>query len=162
MGNRIGSLFVQNLRRSLSGTTVVSQTSANAPVFVDPTSLPGSARAWVSFNGYTPAGSQCEIFNRSTNVAGVTSQGQGDYKIGFRAGAFTNGNYLVTGSVTSSDRVNLTSAANQFFVMDTGYKPGVTLTSTEFRIQTVYSTASAGAVYRGPALAKTVNLVIFK
>ena len=162
MGNRIGALFVQSLRRSLSGTTVFSQTSANKPLFVDPTSLPGVARAWVSFNGYQPAGAQCQILNKSTNITGVTSQGFGDYKIGVAAGTFVNNNYLVTGSITSRERVDLTSAANNFFVMDTGYKAGVTLTNTEFRIQTIYSTASAGAVFSGPAYAKTVNLVIFK
>ena len=162
MGNRIGALFVQSLRRSLSGTTVFSQTSANKPLFVDPTSLPGVARAWVRFNGYHPAGQPCEILNKSTNVTGVTSQGVGDYKIGLTSGAFDNSNYLVTGSVVSRERIDLTSAANNFFIMDTGYKTGVTLTNREFRIQTIYSAASAGAVYKGPAYAKTVNLLIFK
>lgn len=162
MGNSIGSSFIQSLRRSLSGTTVFSQTSANVPLFKEPTTLPGVARAWVSFNGYRTAGQPCEILNKSTNVVGVTSQGIGDYKIELKAGTFSNSNYIITGSISSQERVNLTSAANNFFVMETNYKPGVNLTPTDFRIQTIYSTASAGAVFKGPAYAKTVNLVIFK
>lgn len=162
MGNRIASSFVGSLRRSLSGTTVYSQTSANEPIFVDPTTLPGVARAWVVFSGLHPANQQCTIFNKSTNITGVTSQGGGDYKIGLAPNAFSNSEYLVTGSLTCRERTDLTSAANSFFVMDPSYRLGVKLLPTEFRIQTIYSTASAGALYRGPALAQKVSLLIYK
>lgn len=162
MGNRIASSFVGSLRRSLSGTTVYSQTSANEPLFVDPTTLPGVARAWVVFNGLHPAEQECTVYNKSTTVTGVTSKGGGDYKIGFTSKAFTNSDYIVTGSLKCTERRNLTSAANSFFVIDPTYKLGVNLTSTEFRIQTFYSPASAGALYSGPAYADRVSLVIYQ
>lgn len=163
MGNKIASSFVQSLRQSLSGSTVFSQTSANTPLFVDPTSLPGVARAWVSFNGMAAAGTVCEILNKSSNVVAVTSRGMGDYRIGLAAGTFKNNAYLVTGVVASDSRVNLTSAANSFFVMMPGYKtPSVLLNTTQFGIQTLYNTASAGALYQGPAFARRVDLLIYK
>jgi hypothetical protein len=162
MGNYIGSSLIASLRSSLSGSTLLSQTSAEDPRFVDPTTLPGVARAWVKFNGLHPANTQCTIFSKSSNVQGVTSQGNGDYKIGFNANTFSDVNYIVTGSVISRETRNLTSAANQFFVLDPTYKSGVKLTPTEFRIQTIYSRASASAIYEGPAFAHIVNLVIFK
>lgn len=164
MGNSIASLFVQSLRRSLSGTTVYSQTSANPPLFTDPTTLNGVARAWVSFSGLHRSGQRCTIFNKSTTVVGVTSRGLGDYEIEFTNNAFTNNEYIVVGSVRSRETVDLLSAANHFFVMDVGTPrtPIVSLTNKNFRIQTVYTTASAGALYSGPAWAHKVNLVIYK
>ena len=147
MGNSIASLFVQSLRKSLSGSTVYSQTSANPPLFTDPTTLNGVARAWVSFSGMHRSGQRCTIFSKSSTVVGVSSRGLGDYEIEFTNNAFTNNEYLVVGSVRSKETVDLLSAANHFFVMDVGTPktPIVTLTNKNFRIQTVYATASAGS-----------------
>lgn len=162
MGNSIASSFVESLRRSLSGTTLVSKTSAEPPIFSDPTSLPGVAKAWVKFNGIQSPNTICTILNKSTNVAGVTCRGVGEYQIGFVNNTFIDTNYIIAGSVTSKERFNLLSAANNFFIMDSGYKPGVVQSNNEFRIQTIYSTASSGAPYTGPSYANTVNLLIYK
>lgn len=162
MGNRIASAFIQSLRSSLTGTTVYSQTSADRPLFVDPTTLPGVARAWVTFSGMHQAGQRCTILSSSTNIEGVTARGVGDYRIGFRTNTFGVTGYVVTGSIVCRDRLNPVSAANSFFIMDPAFRSGVRYNTSEVAIQTYYAPASAGVLYTGPAYANIVSLAFFK
>lgn len=156
MGNNIASSFVTSLRRSVSGTTLFSQSSANLPLFLDTLDIPGIPKAWVSFNGMKHAyNSSCSIYNKSVTVAGVSANlNTGEYTIDFIDGAFTNANYIVTGSVESNNS-DPVSAATTFFIKGSG-AGGTTQTTKRLRIQTVNSQSNINA------FANRVNLVIYK
>lgn len=163
MGNNIASMFVQRLRRSGTGSTLISQTSSTPPLFLYPDEIPGVVRAFVTFNGITPAGNPCEIVKKSTNVVGVSSQTtRGDYLIEFQENTFDNRNYTVVGSVYS-DSTQTISAANTFFVKGSGYAvagfvgPGQQQTEKFIRIQTANVTTTAT-----PAFASRVSLLFYK
>jgi len=164
MGNNIASAFIQRLRISASGSTLVSQTSATSPLFVDPNELKGVARAYVVFDGIVPAGTVCPIVQKSSYVTGVTAQAtRGDYLIGFEPGTFADRNYMVTGSVFANS-TNPISAANTFFVKSSGYSqtgfistPGAQWTETSIRIQTVNASVTST-----PAYASRVSLLFYK
>jgi hypothetical protein len=166
MGNNIASTFIQRIRNSALGTTLVSQTTAAPPLFLDPTLVPGAARAWVSFDGMVLPNTDCPIITKSSLVESVCSRPTvGEYEITFAAGAFTDNKYLVTGSVFS-DRVSPVSAANTFFIKGGGYVAvgfvgaGMEPNLRKFRIQTLNTiNVTTSAI---PALASRVNLVIYK
>jgi hypothetical protein len=158
MGNRIASSFVNSLRRSLSGTTLFSQTSANPPLMVSPSDLPGVARAWVSFYGIVPRNQECPIYTKSSNVVGVSANTvAGDYTIEFRPNTFTNVNYMINGSV-EADTLIPVSAANTFFVKGSG-AGGISQQLTRVRIQTVNTSLSTGHI---PAFGRRVNLFVYR
>lgn len=158
MGNRIASSFVNSLRRSLSGTTLLSQTSANAPLMVSPSDIPGVARAWVSFYGIVPRNEECPVYTKSSNVRGVSANNAiGDYTIEFAPNTFTNVNYMVNGSV-ETDTLIPVSAANTFFIKGSG-AGGTSQQLTRLRIQTVNTSLSTGHL---PALGRRVNVFIYR
>jgi len=163
MGNNIASLLVQRLRRSGTGSTLVSQTSTTPPQFLQPDELKGVARAYVVFDGIVPPNTICPIIQKSSYVTGVTSQAsRGDYLIGFETGTFSDRNYMVTGTVfaNSTDPI---SAANTFFVKSSGYAiagftgAGSQWTDRFIRIQTLNISLTAT-----PALASRVSLLFYK
>lgn len=166
MGNRIASSFVQRLRRSSQGTTLVSQTSANPPLFLDPDEIPGIVRAFVVFDGFASANTACTIIKKSTNVVGVTSRDtatRGDYEIEFQPNTFSNRDYTVVGSVYA-DSTQSISAANTFFVKGSGYSisnfvvaQGIQQSETRINIQTV-NLGLTGI----PAFAKRVSLLFYR
>lgn len=164
MSNAIGSQFINSLRRSVSGTTLYSQTSTNPPLLVDPTNLPGVAKAWVSFKGFTsPNNKACEIVNKSTNVITVSttpsSNLRGDYTIDIAPGTFSNNSYMVVGSVEVNS-VDPISAANTFFVKSTGAPlGGSNQTTTRIRIQAINTALSSNNWY---AYASRINLIFYK
>ena len=157
MGNRIASSFVSSLRRSLSGQTVVSRTSANPPAFVDPLDLPGVARAYVCFDGCAQPGAPCGIYNKSTTIQGVSANDVGDYTIEFMPNVFTNKNYIVTGSVEVDSTIPV-NAANTFFVKGSGVS-GLVPTTRKLRIQTINTSLTGG--FR-PAYARKVHVLVYK
>jgi len=163
MGNNIASTFVQRLRRSGLGTTLVSQTSTTPPLFLDPIDIPGVVRAYVVFDGYTLPNRICNIIKKSTNVNGVTAQSlRGDYLIEFLPGTFSDRDYFVSGNVYA-DSTDPISAANTFFVKGSGYSmsgfvtTGQQQTETFLRIQTLNQTNTAL-----PAYARRVSLLFYK
>lgn len=164
MSNAIGSQFVNSLRRSLSGTTLFSQTSSNRPLMVDPTDIPGVARAWVSFRGIqTPNNRACDIINRSTNILAVSttpgSNLRGDYTIDIAPGTFSNNTYTVVGTVEVNSTDPL-SAANSFFVKSSGAPlGGLVPTTTRLRIQAINTSLSSNNWH---AFAHKINLIFYK
>jgi len=172
--NALGASFIESLRNSDLDTTLLSKQD-NKPVFIDPSTLPGVARAWVVFNGIVPnpltnKNYPCEIFNKSSNVIGVSSgvtttgitPNIGEYYISFKQGTFENNNYIVTGSITTNT-LNPISAANTFFIKNSGsdfssfnYAPTV----TSFKLQTFYSTFTSNSSRY--AYADRVSLLIYK
>jgi hypothetical protein len=158
MGNTIGSFLIQSLRQSLSGTTIVSQTSTTPPVFVQPTDLPGSAKAWVSFDGIVPPNTVCNILNKSANITTVSANGLGDYIVGFTTGTFANSGYVVGGSVHQLNLEPL-SSANGFIVRSIASLSNL----NRLRILTYNSAISSnGFVTTQAAYAGRVNLIIYK
>lgn len=158
MGNRVASSFVNSLRRSLSGTTLFSQTSSNPPLMVDPSELPGVARAWVSFYGIVPAGQECPTYTRSNNIRGVSANSTiGDYTIEFAPNTFTSTNYMVNGSVETDSLIPV-SAANTFFIKGSG-AGGISQQLTRLRVQTVNTSLSTGHKL---AYGRRVNLFFYK
>lgn len=164
MSNYIGASFIESLRRSKSDTTVVSKTCAFPPVFVNIDDLPGVAKSWVVFNGITPPGSLCQIYNKSTNVANVSCTSTGLYTITFAPSTYFNGNYIVTGSLLFNSNNNPVSAANTFYVAGSASHIGGFNPRTQaFRIQTLYVPVVSGSGYvSGPAFANRVSLLIYK
>lgn len=163
MGNNVASTFIQRLRRSGTGSTLISQTSALPPLFLYPDEIPGVVRAFVTFDGITPTNTICPIVKKSTNVIGVTSLAtRGDYRIEFAPNTFDNRDYTVVGSVYSNSTSNI-SAANTFFVKGSGYAvtgfsgPGEQQTEQFIRIQT--ANISTTAI---PAYASRVSLLFYK
>lgn len=174
MGNELGATLIESLKNSNLNTTLLSK-QANIPLFVDPTELPGVARAWVVFDGITPnpvtnRNYPCTVLKSSSNVVGVSSgvalpginPHVGEYYIALKQDTFTDLNYIVTGSITSNS-TNPISAANSFFVKDLGsdfsvanYSP----TLTSFKIQTMYTTFNANSSRY--AYASRVSLVLYK
>lgn len=158
MGNLIASTLIQSLRQSLSGTTVVSRTSAFPPQFVFSDELPGVAKAWVSFDGIVPVNTVCPILNKSNNITTVSSVGVGDYIVGFKTGTFANSGYVVSGSVHQLNLQPL-SSANGFIVRS------ITSLSNLNRLRILtYNTAISGngQVTSQAAYAGRVNLLIYK
>jgi hypothetical protein len=162
MGNNIASMLVESLRGSSNNTTLVSKTKNIPPEFVLPENIPGVAKAWVSFNGYTAFNEQCEIFN-SSNVATVSCNGLGQYDVVFKQNTFFNDFYIVTGSVYSNSRIPI-SAANTFFVKNTGADiTSFTPNKNGLRIQTLFVPPISGTTLTsGPAHAFRVNLLFHK
>jgi hypothetical protein len=162
MGNNIASMLVESLRNSNNNTSLISKTKTFPPEFTLPENIPGVAKAWVSFNGYTPINEQCEIFN-SSNVQTVSCNGLGQYDIVFKQNTFSNDFYIITGSVYSNSRIPI-SAANTFYVKCSGnditsYIPN----KNSLRIQTLFiPTVSGTALTTGPAHAFRVNLLFYK
>lgn len=156
--------MVNSLRRSLSGTTLFSQTSTGVPLMVDPTDLPGVAKAFVSFLGFqipNAPGRLCDIIKKSTNVLAVSttpnSTARGDYTISFAPGTFPNRDYMVVGSV-ETDSLDPISAANTFYVKASGAS-GRTQSPNFLTIQTINTTLTSD---RGFAYARRINLIIYK
>lgn len=166
MGNNIASMLIESLRNSSNDTTLISKTKNNPPEFVFPEDIPGIAKAWVSFGGYVPINESCPIYN-SSNVQTVSCNGVGQYDIVFSPNTFTNGDYIVTGSVTSNSRVNL-SGGNTFFIKSSGASPFTDTTAIvpnkdSIRIQTLYvNVVSGNTSTSGPAYANRVNLMFYK
>ena len=172
--NALGASFIESLRNSDLDTTLLSKQD-NKPVFIDPSTLPGVAKAWVVFRGIVPnpvtnKNYPCEILNKSSNVIGVSSgvttpgvtPNIGEYYITLENGTFTNNNYIITGSITTNSLDPL-SAANTFFVKNSGsdlssrnYSP----TLSSFKIQTFYSTFTSNSSRY--AYADRVSLLIYK
>lgn len=158
MGNTIASFLVQSLRQSLSGTTVVSQTSAFPPLFLPPTDLPGVAKAWVTFDGIVPPNTVCPILNKSSNITTVSSNGIGDYIVGFSTGTFANSGYVVSGSVHQLNLEPL-SSANGFVVRSIASLSNL----NRLRILTYNSAISGNGVTTSQAAyAGRINLLIHK
>jgi hypothetical protein len=179
MGNELGATLIERLKNSELDTTLLSKQD-NPPVFIDPTELPGVARAWVVFKGIVPNPSPknfpCQILKKSSNVIGVSSGVQptaitptvGEYYIALAPGTFTDIDYLVSGSITPNTNTSVTpsnaiSAANTFFLKNSGtdltsfnYAP----TLTSFKIQTFYSTFNT--VSSRYAYADKVSLILYK
>jgi len=174
MGNELGATLIESLKNSNLNTTLLSKQS-NIPLFVDPSELPGVARAWVVFNGIVPnpvtnKNYPCEILSKSSNVIGVSSgvtttgitPNIGEYYITLNQNTFTDNNYIITGSITTNTQDPI-SAANTFFVKNSGsdlssrnYSP----TLTSFKIQTFYSTFTSNSSRY--AYADKVSLLLYK
>lgn len=165
MGNDVGSQLIETYRRSKNDTTLVSKTSANLPVFTPFQDIPGVARAWVMFEGQIDfqLTNECNILN-SLNVTSVSSTRVGEYDIRFANNAFTNGNYIITGSVTSNSTIPM-SAANTFYVKSSGHGAGsFPPNRNSVRIQTLHIPASSNAPGQStlPAQANRVQLMFYK
>jgi len=164
MGNNVASMLIESFRRSRTDTTLVSKTSATPPQFTPFQDIPGVARAWVMFEGQLDYNitNECSILN-STNVEAVTSKEIGEYDIRFTDKTITNGNYIITGSVTSNTR-DPVSAANTFFVKSSGHGFGSFPPNNHtVRIQTLYVPISTGTgESTRPAFANRVQLMFYK
>lgn len=164
MGNNVASMLIESFRKSKTDTTLVSKTSSTPPVFSPFQDIPGVARAWVMFEGQLDfsVSNECRILN-STNVEAVTSKAVGEYDVRFVDKTFTNGNYIITGSVTSNT-TNPISAANTFYVKSSGSGLGSFPPSTHtVRIQTLYVPISTGTgESTRPAFANRVQLMFYK
>lgn len=164
MSNFIAASFVESLRRSGDSTTLLSKTCAFPPQFPKIDDLPGVAKAWVVFSGITPPGSNCFIFNKSTNVSLVSCTGIGLYTIMFAPSTFFNGNYIVNGSLLFNSNISPASAANTFYIAGSAsHAGGFNPRSGAFRIQTLYiPTLSGSTSTSGPSFANRVSLLIYK
>jgi hypothetical protein len=154
MGNSIGSMLVQSLRSSTLSSTLVSQTSAYPPSFVNIDELPGVARAYVAFEGIVSNNTVCRIINKSSNITTVSSIGMGDYLIGFKTNTFSNSGYLIAGSVGNTNLTPI-SSADAFYPI---YYGSPTCTSSRARIKTINNVTLSGS----PAYAGRVNLLFYK
>lgn len=164
MGNYLGSSLIQSLRNSANNTLLLSKTSAFPPVFT--TDIPGTVRASVTFNGFNEGAGLCSIVN-STNVLHVSSTNiLGEYVIVLAPGAFAEPKkYTIEGSISCSSTIPL-SAANGFFIKDTGYTNVVsppTPSKDRVYIQTYYSPMSQSYILSaGPSQAYRVSLNFYK
>lgn len=163
MGNNVASMLIESFRKSSQNTTLVSNTSATLPSFTLPEDLPGVAKAWVNFDGQVLVNEQCVIYNKSTNIHTVSCSNIGEYNVVFKPNTFTNGNYLITGSVATNTRFPI-SAANNFYVKSsgTGVNSGPP-SKNGVKIQTLYvPVVSGSADTTGPAFAHRVHLMFYK
>lgn len=164
MGNNVASILIESFRKSRDQTTLVSNTSSTPPSFTPFQDIPGVARAWVNFDGQLNYNDTafCNILN-SLNVLSVSSKSVGEYDIRFANNTFTNGNYLITGSVTSNTR-NPISAANTFYIKSSGTGIGSFPPNNHtVRIQTLYLPISSGTGESSmPSAANRVHLLFYK
>jgi len=111
-----GSAWVSASGQSIlpSPTTSGNVLTANGTEWVSeaPQSRPGFINAWVVFNGTNGA-----IIN-SYNVTSVVRTANGKYTINIASGAFSNGNYCISGILSDNDHVLnwVSSTATQLLV----------------------------------------------
>lgn len=163
MGNNVASMLIESFRRSKQDTTLVSNTSSNPPSFLLPEDIPGIAKAWVLFDGQVIVGEQCTMFNKSTNIHTVSCSNIGEYRVVFKPNSFTDGNYVITGSVASNTRFPI-SAANTFYIKSSETGVGSAPPSRNgVSIQTLYVPfVSGSADTTGPSFAHRVHLLFYK
>tara|TARA_A100001201_G_scaffold76397_1_gene68953 strand:+ start:389 stop:769 length:381 start_codon:yes stop_codon:yes gene_type:complete len=92
--------------------------------------VPGTAKAWVSFNGTGTL-----AVRDSFNVTSVTDNGTGDYTVNF-TNAMSNDNYSVAGSTSWS-----TASWGTYFSINAS-----TYSTTAVRVRSVYSHPTSGFV----------------
>lgn len=110
-------------------STLVAQTISNGTVSTSSVNvIQGSAKAWVNFNGATPA------ITSSFNVSSVTRQATGQFQITM-TNAMVDKNYVVVGSCINGT----TPSVNGLAVVGGNDQPGTgpnTQTTTVFSIGT--------------------------
>lgn len=122
-------------------STLRVDTIQNAAGTDSPISVPGTAKAWVNFNGTGTV-----AIRASYNVSSITDNGTGNYTVTFTT-AMADTNYCVAGS---ADDIN-SSTVGTYFVPHNGTAP----TTTAVRIRMLNSTPSY--VDR-----ESVNVAIFR
>jgi hypothetical protein len=125
---------------------------------VDPSELPGVARAWVSFYGLVPRNEECPTYVKSTNIRGVSANTAiGDYTIEIVPDTFYNTDYMITGSI-EADSLIPASAANTFYIKGSG-AGGTSQQLTKARIQTINTSLSSGHI---PAYGRRIKLFFYR
>jgi hypothetical protein len=76
-------------------STLRVDTIQNASGTDSPINVPGTAKAWVNFNGTGTV-----AIRASYNVSSITDNGTGDYTVNF-TNALVDGNYALAGIITS-------------------------------------------------------------
>ncbi len=109
-------------------STLRVDTIQNAAGTDSPINVPGTAKAWVNFNGTGTV-----AIRASYNVSSITDNGTGDYTVNFTT-AMVDANYVVTGAGEAS-----TSSLGTYFGPNNGTAP----TTTACRIRLYNSTPSA-------------------
>lgn len=107
-------------------STLRVDTIQNAAGTDSPISVPGTAKAWVNFNGQGTV-----AIRASYNVSSITDNGVGNYTVNFTT-ALSDTNYCVAGS---ADDI-ASSTAGTYFVPHNGTAP----TTTAVRIRMLNST----------------------
>lgn len=90
-------------------STLRVDTIQNAAGTDSPINVPGTAKAWVNFNGTGTV-----AIRASYNVSSITDNGTGDYTVNF-TNALADANYSVVGSVENESATN-----DRFFVVING------------------------------------------
>ena len=116
-------------------STLRVDTIQNAAGTDSPISVPGTAKAWVNFNGTGTV-----AIRASYNVSSITDNGTGDYTVNFvTALADANYNYVCNGSLGDG-------TANNLVLIAGGYR-GTAPAAGSLRINTTYISAGAYTNY---------------
>ena len=134
-------------------STLRVDTIQNAAGTDSPISVPGTAKAWVNFNGTGTV-----AIRASYNVSSITDNGTGDYTVNFVT-ALANANYSVVGTISHSGN----AASNTGYGASVSIRGAAAPTTSAVRIYTVdLQNASAASSIVSVSDPTYANVAIFR